>query len=141
MSIRTFQIFFSKEDLPIINPLPNFFVPQYRGQNKACPDCPEKAKRPTRCYLYMVKIRLKRIGARNHPVYRVVAADSRSPRDGKFIEELGTYHPSRTTNNVELKLDRIDHWISCGAQPSETVASFIKQARKAAAQEEAPANA
>jgi small subunit ribosomal protein S16 len=88
----------------------------------------------------MVKIRLKRIGARNHPVYRVVAADSRSPRDGKFIEELGTYHPSRTTNNVELKLDRIDHWISCGAQPSETVASFIKQARKAAAQEEAPAN-
>ncbi|MEK9862419.1 MAG: 30S ribosomal protein S16 [Limisphaerales bacterium] len=91
----------------------------------------------------MVKIRLKRIGAKNHPVYRVVAADSRSPRDGKFIEELGTYHPSRTSDNVELKLDRIDHWISCGAQPSDTVASFIKQARKAAAAAEqtAPAEA
>ena len=85
----------------------------------------------------MVKIRLKRIGARNHPVYRVVAAD-RSPRDGKFIG--GNLHLT-ASNNVELKLDRIDHWIGCGAQPSETVASFIKQARKAAAQEEAPANA
>ena len=141
MSIRTFQIFFQKRTCQSSTPCLISSFPNIEGQNKALPDCPEKAKCPTRCYLYMVKIRLKRIGARNHPVYRVVAADSRSPRDGKFIEELGTYHPSRTSNNVELKLDRIDHWISCGAQPSETVASFIKQARKAAAQEEAPANA
>ena len=78
----------------------------------------------------MVKLRLKRIGARNHPVYRVVAADARSPRDGKCIEELGTYHPSRKRDNVHLKLDRVDHWLGRGAQPSDTVASFIKAARK-----------
>lgn len=84
----------------------------------------------------MVKLRLKRIGARNHPVYRVVAADARSPRDGKCIEELGTYHPSRKRDNVQLKLDRVDHWLGRGAQPSDTVASFIKAARKR--QEAAP---
>ncbi|HAO65328.1 MAG TPA: 30S ribosomal protein S16 [Verrucomicrobiales bacterium] len=82
----------------------------------------------------MVKIRLKRMGARNHPVYRVVAADCRSPRDGKCIEELGTYHPSRSGQKFELNLERIDHWISCGAQPSDTVMSFIRKARKASAE-------
>ncbi len=87
----------------------------------------------------MVKIRLKRMGARNHPVYRVVAADSRSPRDGKCIEELGTYHPARSGQKFDLNLERIDHWISCGAQPSETVASFIRKARKAASTVEAEA--
>ena len=87
----------------------------------------------------MVKIRLKRIGARNHPVYRVVAADRRSPRDGKCIEELGTYHPSRSGQKFDLKMDRVDYWLSCGAQPSETVASFIHKIRKAAAEvEETP---
>jgi len=85
----------------------------------------------------MVKIRLKRMGARNHPVYRVVAADCRSPRDGKCIEELGTYHPSRSGQKFNLKMDRVEHWLSCGAQPSDTVASFIRQARKDAAKAEA----
>jgi len=77
-----------------------------------------------------VKIRLKRIGAKNTPVFRIVVADSRSPRDGKFLEELGTYHPLKKDNNYTLKLERAEHWLKVGAQPSETVASFIKKARK-----------
>jgi small subunit ribosomal protein S16 len=80
-----------------------------------------------------VKIRLKRIGAKNQPAFRIVVADSRSPRDGKFIEELGTYLPLRKANNVTLDLKRAEYWVSKGAQPSETVASFIKKAAKAAA--------
>ena len=80
-----------------------------------------------------VKIRMKRIGAKNAPVFRIVVADSRSPRDGKFIEELGTYHPRKKTGNVVFDLERAKYWLSKGAQPSDTVASFIKKARKAAA--------
>jgi small subunit ribosomal protein S16 len=79
-----------------------------------------------------VKIRLKRAGSKNHPVYRVVVADGRSPRDGKFIEELGTYHPAKTGTNFTLNLERAKYWVSVGAQPSETVASFIRKAAKAA---------
>jgi small subunit ribosomal protein S16 len=79
-----------------------------------------------------VKIRMKRVGAKNTPVYRIVVADSRSPRDGKFIEELGTYTPLKKGNNYTLDLERANYWVSKGAQPSETVASFIKKANKAA---------
>ena len=79
-----------------------------------------------------VRIRLKRIGAKNSPVYRIVVADNRSPRDGKFLEEIGTYQPLKKDDNFSLKLERAEHWIKNGAQPSETVASFIKKARKAA---------
>jgi small subunit ribosomal protein S16 len=74
-----------------------------------------------------VSIRLRREGARNRPYYKVVVADSRSPRDGKFIEIIGTYDPKKTDHNSTLKLDRIDHWISQGAQPSDTVRSLIKK--------------
>jgi small subunit ribosomal protein S16 len=77
-----------------------------------------------------VSIRLRREGALNRPYYKVVVADSRSPRDGKFIEILGTYDPKKTGHNSTLKLDRIDHWISKGAQPSDTVRSLIKKNRK-----------
>jgi small subunit ribosomal protein S16 len=77
-----------------------------------------------------VKIRLKRVGSKNHPVYRVVVADSRSPRDGKCIEEVGLYNPQQKSNNFQLKLDRIDYWLGKGAKPSDTVASFIKNLRK-----------
>jgi small subunit ribosomal protein S16 len=80
-----------------------------------------------------VKIRMKRVGAKNQPVYRIVVADGRSPRDGRFIEELGTYSPLRKGDNFTLNLDRAKYWLSKGAQPSETVASFIKKAGKAAA--------
>ena len=75
---------------------------------------------------------MKRVGTKNTPVYRIVVADSRSPRDGKFIEEIGHYHPLKQGDNFTLKLDRALHWISKGAQPSDTVASFIKKQSKAA---------
>lgn len=81
----------------------------------------------------MVKIRLKRVGAKNSPAYRIVVADARSPRDGRFIEEVGTYAPLRKEDNFTLKLDRVEYWLSRGAQPTETVASFIRKARRTAA--------
>src|SRR5688572_30601730 len=83
-----------------------------------------------------VSIRLRREGARNRPYYKVVVADSRSPRDGKFIEIIGTYDPKKPDHNSTLKLDRIDHWISKGAQPSDTVRSLIKKNKN---QSESPA--
>src|ERR1700731_4645247 len=90
-----------------------------------------------------VSIRLRREGAKNRPYYKVVVADSRSPRDGKFIEIIGTYDPKKPDHNSTLKLDRIDHWISKGAQPSDTVRSLIKKNKKqvasAPAEAEAPA--
>lgn len=78
-----------------------------------------------------VKIRMKRVGSKNHPIFRVVVADSRSPRDGKCIEEIGTYHPEQKSNNVKLDLERVDYWVKRGAQQSDTVASFVKRLRKA----------
>lgn len=74
-----------------------------------------------------VKIRLKRMGAKKAPFYRVVVADSRYPRDGRFIEELGHYNP--TTNPVDIKIDieKAQTWIKNGAQPTETVKSLLKK--------------
>jgi small subunit ribosomal protein S16 len=86
-----------------------------------------------------VKIRMKRVGAKNTPVFRIVVADGRSPRDGKFIEELGTYQPLKKGDNVTLDLERAKYWLGKGAQPSDTVASFIKKADKQAAKNAAPA--
>ena len=88
-----------------------------------------------------VSIRLRREGAKNRPYYKVVVADSRSPRDGKFIEILGTYDPKKPDHNSTLKLDRIDHWISKGAQPSDTVRSLIKKNKKQAPAAEAATQA
>ena len=76
---------------------------------------------------------MKRVGAKNAPYFRIVVADSRSPRDGKCIEEIGTYQPLKKGDNFKLDLDRAKYWVSKGAQPSDTVASFIKKAGKAAA--------
>jgi len=76
---------------------------------------------------------MKRVGTKNTPAFRIVVADSRSPRDGKFIEEIGTYNPLKKGDNFSLKMDRAQYWISKGAQPSDTVASFIKKLNKAAA--------
>jgi len=75
---------------------------------------------------------MKRIGTKNTPVFRIVVADSRSPRDGKCIEEIGTYQPLKPGENYTIKLDRAQYWISKGAQASDTVASFIKKASKTA---------
>ena len=80
-----------------------------------------------------VSIRLRREGAKNRPYYKVVVADSRSPRDGKFIEIIGTYDPKKPGHNSALKLDRAEYWISKGAQASDTVRSLIKKTKKAQA--------
>lgn len=77
-----------------------------------------------------VAIRLRREGNRNNPFYRVVVADKRSPRDGKFLELIGTYDPTQAGRNYEINLERADYWIGCGAQASDTVTSLMKRARK-----------
>ena len=77
-----------------------------------------------------VSIRLRREGALNRPYYKIVVADSRSPRDGRFIEIIGTYDPKKPGHNSTIKLDRAEYWISKGAQPSDTVRSLIKKNKK-----------
>jgi len=81
----------------------------------------------------MVKIRLRRTGCNNNACYRVVATDVRSPRDGKFLEILGWYSPKQEGENFKLDMDRVAYWQSKGAQLSETVASMVRKAKKAAA--------
>lgn len=78
-------------------------------------------------------IRLTRIGGKNDPCYRVVIAHKRGPRDGKNIEQIGTYDPRKKENTCALNLERVDYWLRCGAQPTETVANLIRTARKQAA--------
>jgi small subunit ribosomal protein S16 len=75
----------------------------------------------------LVKIRLKRMGAKTRPFYRVVIADARSPRDGRFIETVGTYDPRKNPSEVTLKEERIRHWLNNGAQPTDTVRSILKK--------------
>ena len=76
----------------------------------------------------MVKIRLTRIGSKKKPFYRLVAADTRSPRDGRFIEILGFYNPHADPIEIRLNAERIISWLQKGAQPSDTVKSLLKQA-------------
>jgi len=75
----------------------------------------------------LVKIRLRRMGGPKQPTYRIVAADSRAPRDGRFLEILGNYNPRTEPATVEVKEDRVRHWLSQGAQPTETVLRLLKQ--------------
>ncbi len=75
----------------------------------------------------MVKIRLRRTGKTKQPSYRVVVADSRSPRDGKFIEVIGHYNPVRQPKVLEIKADRARYWLGVGAQPSDTVVHLLKK--------------
>ena len=77
----------------------------------------------------MVKIRLRRTGCKNHATYRIVAADERSPRDGKFLEILGWYDTAMKEDNFKLDLARVDAWLKNGAKPTETAASLIRRAR------------
>ncbi|MDD2482209.1 MAG: 30S ribosomal protein S16 [Lutispora sp.] len=74
-----------------------------------------------------VKIRLKRIGAKKAPFYRVVVADSRSPRDGKFIEEIGYYNPITEPSQIKIDAEKAKKWLETGAQPSDTVKSLLKK--------------
>lgn len=74
-----------------------------------------------------VKIRLRRMGAKKNPFYRIVVADSRYPRDGRFIEEIGTYDPLKTPADVKIDADKAKQWIANGAQPTDTVKDIIKK--------------
>jgi len=76
----------------------------------------------------VVRIRLRRMGAKKKPFYRIVVADKRSPRDGRFIETIGTYNPLTNPETVEIKLERAAHWLSKGAQPSDAVARLLRTA-------------
>ena len=75
----------------------------------------------------MVKIRLRRMGAKKAPYYRIVVADSRSPRDGRFIEEVGMYDPMADGYKLTVKMDRVEYWIANGAQPTDTVRGLLKK--------------
>ena len=75
----------------------------------------------------MVKIRLRRMGDKKAPYYRVVVADSRAPRDGRFIEELGTYDPMAETDKIKVNMERAKYWIANGAQPTDTVRGLLKK--------------
>ena len=79
----------------------------------------------------MVKIRLRRMGAKKAPYYRVVVADSRDTRDGKFIEEIGTYNPLTDPATIQIDMERAKYWISNGAQPTDTVRGLLKKAEAA----------
>jgi len=75
----------------------------------------------------LVKIRLRRMGAKQHPFYRLVVADSRSPRDGRFIEHLGYYDPMKDPVEVKIDVDKVKLWLRQGAQPSEAARSLLKR--------------
>jgi small subunit ribosomal protein S16 len=79
----------------------------------------------------MVVIRLARAGTKKKPFYRVVVADRRDARDGRFIEQVGTYDPRKQAHGLAVQLDRVDHWVGHGAQPSETVGHLIARAKAA----------
>jgi len=74
-----------------------------------------------------VKIRLRRMGAKKSPFYRVIVADSRSPRDGRFIEEIGTYNPMLNPSEIKIDAEKAQKWLASGAQPTETVKSLLKK--------------
>jgi len=73
-----------------------------------------------------VKMRLTRVGSKKNPIYRVVIADSRSPRDGKFIEIVGRYNPQTDPSTIELKEDKVREWLAKGAQPTDSVRKLLK---------------
>ena len=75
----------------------------------------------------MVKIRLRRVGANKAPFNRIVVADSRSPRDGRFIEEIGTYDPMADSGKIKVDMERAKYWIANGAQPTDTVRGLLKK--------------
>ena len=74
-----------------------------------------------------VKLRLRRMGKKKQPIYKVVAADARSPRDGKFLEAVGIYNPLTKPHTIDLKEDRVNYWLDNGAQPTDTVKSLLSQ--------------
>ena len=84
-----------------------------------------------------VRVRLTRVGSKKNPIWRVVVADQRSPRDGRFIETIGQYNPRVTEGGVNLKTDRANYWLDVGAQPTDTVRSLLRRAGVLKARHEA----
>ena len=85
----------------------------------------------------MVKIRLRRVGRKNAPFYRILVADSQSPRDGKFIEIIGQYAPRQAEGGLNVQVERANHWLDVGAQPTDTVRSLLRRAGVLKARHEA----
>ncbi len=79
-----------------------------------------------------VVIRLQRRGTTKRPTYRIMVTDARKPMQGKSLEQIGTYYPRQKEGQLELQLDRVDHWVKLGAQPSETVKNLVRRARQTA---------
>ena len=82
----------------------------------------------------MVRVRMTRKGTTKKSFFRIIVADERSPRDGRFIEMLGTYDPLKESDGVNLKMDRVQYWLSNGAQPTDTVRSLLRKVKPAAAE-------
>jgi small subunit ribosomal protein S16 len=80
-----------------------------------------------------VVLRLSRAGTHKAPFYHVVATDSRKPRDGRYLEDVGIYDPTQRPERIELKAERVEHWLKVGARPSQTVAAVLKRAKKTGA--------
>jgi small subunit ribosomal protein S16 len=89
---------------------------------------PEQSENPYEETLMSVKIRLRRTGRKKQPMYRIVIADSHSPRDGKFIEVIGQYAPRSGDTALNLETDRVNYWLDNGAQPTDTVRSLLRKA-------------
>jgi small subunit ribosomal protein S16 len=83
----------------------------------------------------LLAIKLTRMGAKKRPFYRIVVTEKRSKRDGRFVENIGYYDPCRNPADVKLDMERVNYWLKCGAQPTETVQSIIKRTAKAASTE------
>ena len=83
-----------------------------------------------------VRIRLQRFGSKKRPYYRIVSADSRAKRDGRFLEQVGTYNPMQSPHKITFKQERYDYWVSVGAQPSDTVRSLFSRFKNDAAKAE-----
>ena len=86
-----------------------------------------------------VKVRMTRMGGKNDPFFRIVATDCRTARDGRYLENLGWYDPKKAENNCNLKMDRIEYWVSNGAELSDTVRNLVNKAKKVDVVEETPA--
>jgi small subunit ribosomal protein S16 len=85
----------------------------------------------------MVRIRLRRVGRKKQPYYRIVVADAKSPRDGRFVEVIGHYRPRQTENALDVELDRANYWLDVGAEPTDTVRSLLRRAGVLKARHEA----
>jgi len=120
------------------NPLPHAPCPnRVRTGNSGDAMSPMKATHLNEGKEMAVRIRLRRVGRKKQPHYRIVVAESTSPRDGRFVEIIGHYHPRQAENSLEVQKDRANHWLDNGALPSDTVRSLLRRAGVLKARHEA----